>query len=152
MRLGGRYFYHRAGPNIMMTFGLADPNSHIFTGSIFHMTLDRSGRGSTTIAPSTGTLQGGGDKCTTGVRSRAGIGLHAEKTIIGIWNVCTLYACRKVKELTHELTRYQWDILGLAEVRWTGFEIQQQRKDTDCGTAERNPKTKMGLHSLLTRI
>ena len=31
-----------------------------------------------------------------------------------------LHACGKVQELTHELKRYRWDILGLAEVRWTG--------------------------------
>ena len=28
---------------------------------------------------------------------------------------------RKSTELTHELKRYQWDILGLTEVRWTEF-------------------------------
>ncbi|PVD35255.1 hypothetical protein C0Q70_06536 [Pomacea canaliculata] len=32
-----------------------------------------------------------------------------------------LFQCGKVKELTHELQRYRWDIVGLAEVRWTGF-------------------------------
>ena len=32
-----------------------------------------------------------------------------------------IYARGKVKELTHELSRFQWGILGLAEVRWTCF-------------------------------
>ena len=36
-------------------------------------------------------------------------------------NVRSLYVCGKVQELTHELKRYQWDILGFAEVRWTEF-------------------------------
>ena len=36
-------------------------------------------------------------------------------------NVRSLYVCGKVQELTHELKRYRWNILGLAEVRWTGF-------------------------------
>lgn len=33
----------------------------------------------------------------------------------------TVYACRKMKELTHELAKYKRDIVGLAEVRWIGF-------------------------------
>ena len=33
-----------------------------------------------------------------------------------------IYACGKVKELTHELTRYLWDIVGLAEIRYTTTE------------------------------
>ena len=37
------------------------------------------------------------------------------------WNARFLHAHRKVQELTHELKCYPWDILGLAEVRWTGF-------------------------------
>ena len=36
-------------------------------------------------------------------------------------DVCSLHVCGKVQELTHELKRYRWDILSLAEVRWTGF-------------------------------
>ena len=44
-----------------------------------------------------------------------------EGTIIGTWNVRSLHACGKVQELTHELKSYRWDILGLAEVRWTEF-------------------------------
>jgi hypothetical protein len=43
--------------------------------------------------------------------------LHKNNIVVGTWNVRTLYACGKVKELTHELARYSWDILGLAEVR-----------------------------------
>ena len=42
-------------------------------------------------------------------------------TTIGTWKVCSLYICGKVQELTHELKCYRWDVLGLAEVRWTGF-------------------------------
>ena len=49
------------------------------------------------------------------------IRLPREGINIGTWNVRTLYQCGKVKELTHELQRYSWDIIGLAEVRWTGF-------------------------------
>ena len=98
--------------------------------------LGRSGPGSTTTAPSTGTLQGGGDTYTTGVGSRAGTRRHAEKTMTGTWNVGTPYASGKVKELTRELSRYRWDILGLAEVRWTGLRRCKNRGRTQtpkCG-------------------
>ena len=44
-----------------------------------------------------------------------------EGTSIGTWNVRFLHARGKVQEVTHELKRYPWDILGVAEVRWTGF-------------------------------
>ena len=37
---------------------------------------------------------------------------------IGTWNVRSLRAAGKVEELTHEMKRYQWNIIGLCEVRW----------------------------------
>ena len=40
---------------------------------------------------------------------------------MGIWKVTSLHACGKVQELSHELKHCRWNILGLAEVRWTGF-------------------------------
>lgn len=79
---------------------------------------DRSRPGKTTTTSPTVLPQGGGEKCATGITPS--ICLPRNETIIGTWNVRTLYACGKVKELTHELGRYRWDILGLAEVRWTG--------------------------------
>ena len=82
-------------------------------------TPDRSGPGLPTTAHSIGKHQDGGDKSATGVK--ASFKLPSEKVTIGTWNVRTLYACGKVKELEHELKRYQWDIIGLAEMRWTGF-------------------------------
>ena len=56
-----------------------------------------------------------------GPTATSSIRLPKENTVIGTWNVRTLYACGKITELTHELSRYTWDILGLAEVRWTGI-------------------------------
>ena len=81
---------------------------------------DRLRPGIPTTAPSIGASQDGGGKYATGTQE-PGIKLQAEKTIIGTWNTRTLYACGKLQELTHELERYKWDILGLAEVRWVGF-------------------------------
>ena len=40
---------------------------------------------------------------------------------IGTWNVRTLRPAGKLEELTHEMGRYQWHILGLCEMRWKNF-------------------------------
>ena len=40
---------------------------------------------------------------------------------IGTWNTRTLRAAGKLQELTHEMDRYRWNILGLCEMRWTKF-------------------------------
>ena len=37
---------------------------------------------------------------------------------IGTWNVRTQRAAGKLEELTYEMNRYRWNILGLCEVRW----------------------------------
>ena len=37
---------------------------------------------------------------------------------IGTWNTRTLRAAGKLQELTHEMDRYRWNILGLCEMRW----------------------------------
>ena len=39
-------------------------------------------------------------------------------TNIGTWNVRTLSRCGKLEELSRELDRYRWDVIGLAEIRW----------------------------------
>ena len=80
---------------------------------------DRSGPGLPTTALSTDKHQGGSEKLATGAKTS--FKLPTENVTIGTWNVRTLYQCGKVKELEHELKRYQWDIMGLSEVRWTGF-------------------------------
>ena len=58
---------------------------------------DRSRPGSTTTARPT-DVQGGREKLATATPLRL-----TRETTIGTWNVRTLYACGKVKELTHEL-------------------------------------------------
>mgnify|MGYP006273469667 CR=1 FL=1 len=82
---------------------------------------DRSRPGTPTTALSIDEHQDGSDKCVTGAQDKKTFKLPSENITIGTWNVRTLYACGKVKELEHELQRYQWDIIGLSEVRWTGF-------------------------------
>ena len=57
--------------------------------------------------------QGRGVKCTTGVLNKK---IRARSnTIIGTWNARTLKNTAKMEELEHELTRYNWNILGLCE-------------------------------------
>ena len=72
----------------------------------------------TRTAPSVAGHQDGGEKyATDGPKS-----LRARNNItIGTWNVRSLRAAGKVEELTHEMKRYQWNILGLCEVRWKNF-------------------------------
>lgn len=79
---------------------------------------DRPWPGLPTTALSTATLQGGSDKLATVAKTYR---LPKEAITIGTWNVRTLYQCGKVEELEHELKHYHWDIVGLGEVRWTGF-------------------------------
>ena len=80
---------------------------------------DRPRPGLTTTARPIDSFQDGRDKSTTGVKNT--ISLANRNTTIGTWNVRTLNACGKIYELTHELKRYRWDVIGLAEVRWTGL-------------------------------
>ena len=40
---------------------------------------------------------------------------------LGCWNVRTLYQIGKTANVTWEFRKYNLDLLGLSEVRWTGF-------------------------------
>ena len=85
-------------------------------------TPDRPRPGLTTTARSTDVIQGGRDKSATGYKNKnKDLNLTKREVTTGTWNVRTLYATGKVAELTNELDRYRWDIVGLCEVRWTGF-------------------------------
>ena len=42
------------------------------------------------------------------------------KTRIGFWNVRTMYDTGKLAQVTSEMRRYNLDILGVSESRWTG--------------------------------
>ena len=80
---------------------------------------ERSSTGLTSSASTVGYQGGTDEKLDTGkptksLRSR-------NKLIIGTWNVRTLHAQGKLKELTHEMTNYDWHIIGLCEVRWKNF-------------------------------
>ena len=61
-----------------------------------------------------------GDQYATGVskikkiRGRENIG-------VGTWNVRTLSPGGKLEQLTHAMSRYHWNIVGLCEMRWKNF-------------------------------
>ena len=40
---------------------------------------------------------------------------------IGTWNIRTLRPAGKLQELTQEMDRYRWNILGLCEMKWKNF-------------------------------
>ena len=57
--------------------------------------------------------QDGGVKCATGASSK----IQGRDITISTWNTRTLRAAGKLQELTHEMDRYRWNILGLCEMR-----------------------------------
>lgn len=81
---------------------------------------DRTWPGIITPALSTDNLQGGSDKTTTGINQQRKIKTINNTTTIGTWNVRTLQPCGKLEGLEHELEKYRWHVIGLAEVRWKG--------------------------------
>lgn len=40
---------------------------------------------------------------------------------IGTWNVRTMFQVGKSRQVTNKMDNYSLDILGISEVRWTGF-------------------------------
>ncbi|XP_005096724.1 craniofacial development protein 2-like [Aplysia californica] len=84
---------------------------------------DRLSPGSPRTAPSAVVHQNGGEKYTTDAQK-----IRARNNIsIGTWNVRTLRTAGKLEELTYEMNRYQWAVLGLCEVWWKKFgEITKQ--------------------------
>ena len=73
---------------------------------------DRSPPGPTRTAPSA-VHQDGGVKYATGASSKI---RGRDNITIGTRNTRTLRAAGKLQELTHEMDRYRWNILGLCEM------------------------------------
>ena len=96
------------------------PLPHIRTPSICcpdYTIPGRSSPGSARTAPAI-AHQGEGVKWATDdnnkLRTRSNIST-------GAWDVRTLRPPGKLEELTHEMRRYRWSVLGLCEVRWRNF-------------------------------
>lgn len=84
-------------------------------------------------------LQGSDSKnCAPGakpaIKQRKGISTAS-------WNIHILLLCSNMKEFPHE--QYSRDIVGLAEVRWSGYGRHHLMKATDSGTVGRKPDTSM---------
>lgn len=77
---------------------------------------DRSQPGLTMTA-SSATHQRAHDTFTTGKTTTSKI-RGRDNIAIGSWNIRTLRPVGKLKELTHEMERYNWHLLGLREHRW----------------------------------
>ena len=88
--------------------------------------LDRSRTGIPTTALLIGTNQDGSVKYTTGnhnnnnIKTLKIIKLPKKTTTIGTWNVRTLRRFGKLDEFMKELSRYKWNVIGIAETRLTG--------------------------------
>ena len=80
---------------------------------------DRSQPGITMTAP-TVRYRDVGDKYVTGVPKIKKI-RGRENIAVGTWNVRTLRPAGKLEQLTHAMSRYHWNIVGLCEMRWKNF-------------------------------
>ena len=79
---------------------------------------DRSSPGSPRAAPTAG-YQGGGDKFATDTTKNS---LRSRNNItIGTWNVRSLNKTGSLEQLTYEMSKYNWNILGICEMRWKNF-------------------------------
>ena len=94
---------------------------------------DRSRPKSTPTVHPTARNQDGGDKCATGAKTTTRL---PKEGTTGTWTVRSLHAWGKIQQRTHELKYYQWDVLGLAEVRWAGFGEITRDVGHKIGTAE----------------
>ena len=62
-----------------------------------------------------------GDKCATSVPKIKKIRCR-ENIAVGTWNVRTLRPAGKLEQLTHAMSRYHWNTVGLCEMRWKNFD------------------------------
>ena len=91
------------------------PMTHHARSTHNHTIPDRSPSGSTRTAPS--AVHRDRVKYAIGASSK----IRGRDITIGTWNTRTLRAAGKLQEVTHEMDRYRWNILGLCEMRWTNF-------------------------------
>ena len=78
---------------------------------------DRSQPGITMTAPSV-RHRDVGDKYAAGVPKKI---RGRENIAVGTLNVRTLGPAGKLEQLTHAMSRYHWNIVGLCEMRWKNF-------------------------------
>ena len=79
---------------------------------------DRPRPGLPTTATTIDAHQDGVEKYVTDVQKKKDLNLAKQEVVIGTWNVRTLNIDGKLNELEYELTRYQWNIISISEMRW----------------------------------
>ena len=110
-----------------------------------HTIPNQSPPGSTRTAPSA-VHQDGGVKYTTGAPSKI---RGRDNITIGTWNTRTLRAARKLQELTHEMDRYRWNILGLFEMTWKNFGETTKEEGHRVFFSEKEDKHEHGVGFLV---
>lgn len=71
-----------------------------------------------------------------------------QRTRIGQWNIRTLYQKGKLPQLNKEFSRLKLEVLGLSEVRWTGFgKFYHQKMAVSCCTPDMRQSTAVVLES-----
>ena len=91
--------------------------------------------------------QGGGEKCAPDIPENK---ISARSNIItGTWNVRTLREAGKLEELTHEMTRYRWNILGLCEMRWKNIGETSTQEEHNLYYSGRDDKHQQGVGFLI---
>ena len=66
---------------------------------------------------------------------------------IGTWNTRTLWTTGKRQELTNEMDRYKWNILGLSEMSWKNFGETTTEEGHKFSSVEKMINTSMALGS-----
>ena len=91
------------------------------------------------------------DKYATGVPKIKKI-RGRENISVGTWNVGTLRPAGKLEQLTHAISRYHWNIVGLCEMCWKKTLVRcQQMTDTMFISVEKRTDMNMGLDFLCIR-
>ena len=65
-------------------------------------------------------MNGGGESRKEAIDRKVEVMNAKCKTRIGFWNVRTMYEGGKLNQITAEMRRYNLQILGISESRWTG--------------------------------
>ena len=119
---------------------------HMIMTTITQPIPDRPSPGLQRAAPSA-VYQGEGGKCATDIPNYK---ISARSNIImGTWNVRTLIETGKLDELTHEMNRYRWNILGLCEVRWKSIGETSTQEGHKLYFSGRNDKPEQGVGFLI---
>ena len=122
------------------------PLTHHIMKTSSHTKLDRSPPGSTGTAPSAVHMDEG-FKYATSVSSK----IRVRDITTGTWNIRRLTAVGKLQELTHEMDRYRWNILGLCEMRRKNFGETTTEEGHNVFFSRKEDNTSMALDFLLTR-